>query len=386
MREVFSEPFFNLEQGINRKVIDRIKLTQKAVFLSNEEEKIKDSLYEEFKLETITLLEHFGEHTESSLILKVPFEGDNTLLSYQPTSLRYSPSFNSPGLDNHEIVYYFKLDSQTSEEQLQRDLNSLLEIIKTNVANLNSDINKFNIQLKEIIKNQVNLRIEEIKKTSDVVSKLDIKLKKRGDAPKTYVIPIKKKRIELVVSKIQTETPSSLEPTLSNQTYEEILNIIENMSLVMERSPSAFINMKEEDLRVHFLVQLNGQYEGEAMGEVFNLEGKTDILIRQKGKNIFIAECKFWKGEKEYLEAIDQLLNYVSWRDTKTSIILFNKNKDSSKVLKQLPEIIKKHTHFINQEKYEKENAFRFVMKNKNDEGKTFILTTKLFDVPIQIS
>jgi hypothetical protein len=54
--------------------------------------------------------------------------------------------------------------------------------------------------------------------------------------------------------------------------------------------------MKEEDLRQHFLVQLNGQYEGRATGETFNFEGKTDILIRAERKNIFIAECKFWDG------------------------------------------------------------------------------------------
>ena len=147
----------------------------------------------------------------------------------------------------------------------------------------------------------------------------------------------------------------------------------------MERSPSAFINMKEENLRIHFLVQLNAQYEGEAMGEVFNLEGKTDILIRHEGKNLFIAECKFWTGKEGFKEAIDQLLNYVSWRDTKTAIILFNKNKDSSKVLEQISDIIKEHSNYV---KVEDEERLRFTMKNKNDSGKNFTLTIKLFDIP----
>lgn len=38
--------------------------------------------------------------------------------------------------------------------------------------------------------------------------------------------------------------------------YENILEIIRNMVQVMERSPKAFENMGEEDLRTHFLVQL----------------------------------------------------------------------------------------------------------------------------------
>lgn len=144
----------------------------------------------------------------------------------------------------------------------------------------------------------------------------------------TYAAPVVRK-------KINTLPPASItaykpEPVLETAQYEQILSIISNMVMVMERSPSAFHSMKEEDLRQHFLVQLNGQYEGQATGETFNYQGKTDILIRTNGKNIFIAECKFWKGEKAFLETISQLLGYASWRDTKTAILIFNRNKQFS--------------------------------------------------------
>ena len=56
--------------------------------------------------------------------------------------------------------------------------------------------------------------------------------------------------------------------------------------------------MKEEDIRVHYLVQLNGHYEGNATGETFNLEGKTDISIRDNAQVLFIAELKFWDGPR----------------------------------------------------------------------------------------
>jgi len=106
--------------------------------------------------------------------------------------------------------------------------------------------------------------------------------------------------------------------------YENILSIMRNMVRVMEQSPKAFENMGEEDLRTQFLVQLNAQYEGRATGETFNFQGKTDILIRaDEGGNVFIAECKFWSGEKQFLETIDQLLSYLTWRDTKTAILIF---------------------------------------------------------------
>jgi hypothetical protein len=59
---------------------------------------------------------------------------------------------------------------------------------------------------------------------------------------------------------------------------------------------------------VHYLVQLNGQYQGAATGETFNHTGKTDILIRHENKNIFVAECKFWGGYEELIATTTQLL------------------------------------------------------------------------------
>ena len=90
-------------------------------------------------------------------------------------------------------------------------------------------------------------------------------------------------------------------------------------------------------------------------GETFNCHGKTDILIRVKGKNIFIAECKIWRGEKGFLETIDQLLGYTSWRDTKTAILIFNKNQDFSSVLAKIRSTAKTHTC------YKRENNLKIV-------------------------
>jgi hypothetical protein len=101
---------------------------------------------------------------------------------------------------------------------------------------------------------------------------------------------------------------------------------MQNMVQVMELSPHVFYNMGEEDLRTHFLVQLNGAFKGQATGETFNFQGKTDILIRVEGKNVFIAECKFWKGEEALFATLDQLLSYLSWRDTKAALLVFNRN------------------------------------------------------------
>ena len=63
-----------------------------------------------------------------------------------------------------------------------------------------------------------------------------------------------------------TVYPVQAEPVLEEAHYQHILNVINNMTLVMERSPTAFQEMGEENIRQHYLVQLNGHFEGAATG------------------------------------------------------------------------------------------------------------------------
>ena len=71
-----------------------------------------------------------------------------------------------------------------------------------------------------------------------------------------------------------------------------------------------------------------GAFTGQGNRRDFNFQGKTDILIRFEERDILVAECKFWKA-KAFLETIDQLLSYLSWRDTKAALIIFNRNARS---------------------------------------------------------
>jgi len=154
------------------------------------------------------------------------------------------------------------------------------------------------------------------------------------------------------------------------------------MAHVMERSPSAFVDMGEESLRQHFLVQLNGQFEGAATGETFNFQGKTDILIRVEDRNIFIAECKFWGGEKAFLETIDQLLGYLSWRDTKTAVVIFSRNRDFSSVVNTILLATEKHPHKKRGPTKEGGTRFKYVFGNPKDANRELFLTVLAFDIP----
>jgi hypothetical protein len=154
------------------------------------------------------------------------------------------------------------------------------------------------------------------------------------------------------------------------------------MALVMERSPRAFARMDEEALRQHFLVQLNGQFEGGATGETFNFGGKTDILLRADGRNVFIAECKFWNGAKKFSDAVDQLLSYTSWRDSKTAILVFNRGTDTSKVLTAVEAAMTTHPHFKRSSDWNDDTGRRYVLHQPGDKNRELIVSVMVFHIP----
>lgn len=315
---------------------------------------------------------------EKYVVLNVPFEGNQKLFECIPTTSRIN--YYPVGIEGNLLK--IKIPLTENSQNIKKETNSKIDTLKYNLDNLEKDLQKFNSELKEFIKKKFDEKKQKIIEENETITSLGFPLKERGGVPKNYVVPDVKGKISIEKPKA-TKKGFLPEPVISDEDYENILKIIDNMSKVMEFSPSVFNEIEEEDLRTHFLVQLNGQYEGRATGETFNLEGKTDICIKEKGKNIFIAECKYWHGEEAFIQAIDQLLRYVSWRDTKTAIILFNKNKEFSKVLSQIPEIVGGHKNFKTYKKeYGDETTFRFIMKNKDDADKDFTLTVKCYNIP----
>jgi hypothetical protein len=161
--------------------------------------------------------------------------------------------------------------------------------------------------------------------------------------PTTFSVPVNPpKKIQVAIPTVAIK-PFSPEPTMNMQTYTEILQTIHDVGKQFERMPSTYSGKDEESLRDHILLMLEPRFEGSATGETFNKTGKTDILLRHEGSNIFVGECKFWTGKKGFLETIDQILKYLTWRDSKTAVIMFVRNKEISPVLETVHTEISQH-------------------------------------------
>jgi len=130
------------------------------------------------------------------------------------------------------------------------------------------------------------------------------------------------------------------------------------------------------------IAHLNGHYEGGATGETFRRSGKTDIRIEDQERAAFVAECKVWRGHKELLEAVDQLLSYLTWRDCKAAIIVFNKhNAKFTELLTKVSETVRSHLKFKKELGQQKEGEWRFILTSLEDELRQVIVNVFVFNL-----
>lgn len=312
--------------------------------------------------------------------IRVPYTGKGGAFWYQPTTHPSNPPCAHVSDAQRHLILVITGANLEADTVLQ-EINDTLDKIDDYLTSLREDADKLNSNLDSIARQYIEGRRTELLKNRGLFDYLPFKLKERDTSLRTYTAP--KVRRVITPSPPQASSESyKPEPELDQKNYEHILGIIENMAQVMEHSPAAFSDMDEEALRWHFLVQLNGHYEGQATGETFNYEGKTDILIRSEGKNIFIAECKYWGGANTLIGAINQLLGYSSWRDTKGAVIVFNKNKNFTKVLDSIKSTTKVHSNCKRELDQRSETSFRFIFSHRDDPNREMTLTVMAFDVP----
>ncbi|MBL8377396.1 MAG: hypothetical protein JNM79_05985 [Burkholderiales bacterium] len=315
-----------------------------------------------------------GERVE----VRVPFEGEAELFYSKANTFTMNPPRAS--IEKNEVV--LRYDTPADQPRDVRPLvDRVLDEIEQHLGWQRSMIHAHNASLPNTVGQTIHERRSRLLAQSQRAEALGIPIRRRANAQNTYAVPSVRRKATPTLPLAST-AQFKPEPVLALELYEHALKIVQDMALVMERSPDAFKAMDEEALRQHFLVQLNGQFEGKATGETFNMAGKTDILLREGDQNVFIAECKFWKGPKAFGEAIDQLLSYATWRDSKTAILVFNRGVGTSTVLSGIDAVTKAHGNFKREVNWPHESGFRYVLHSNGDKNRELTLTVLVFHVP----
>lgn len=312
------------------------------------------------------------------VVFHIPFEGDSDLFRAQPsTQTGWMPHGTVEGREL--LLSYERTDHDGSA--LRREFDNTLGEIRQYLGWIEQQVISHNRSLNSQALRLVTTKRDKLLRDQGLARSLGFPLHQRENAPMTYTVPTVKRRIAPRMPHASA-TAFVPEPTLDAKEYEHILSVIQNMVLVIERSPETFRMLKEEDLRNHFLVQLNAQYEGQAAGETFNGSGKSDILIREKGRNLFIAECKFWDGPKSLTDAVTQLLSYATWRDGKLALLVFNRKRDFSAVLQKIQPTLGEHPHWKRAVDYRSETGWRCIVHHPDDKNRELLLTVLAFEIP----
>lgn len=289
---------------------------------------------------------HSGKSYPKDVIkYHLPFSGDPELLKVRASSYTLSPPRITieDGCICFEIVNF----SLTSERIKQQAVSTVNSVVSQN-DNTSRDLNAFNAQIKGIANQAFDARKEQLLMKNDLMSSLGVPVRKAGDTPKTFSVPAKRTKVIPTKGKpVVSEKGYKPEPALEDSIYQQILSIIHDVGKQFERLPSTYYGKEEEHLRDHMLLILEPNFEGSATGETFNKFGKTDILLRHEGSNVFIAELKYWRGKKSFLDTISQLLRYLTWRDSKAAVVMFVKNKEFSSVLETVKEATPEHPNYL---------------------------------------
>ena len=242
------------------------------------------------------------------IVYRFPYSGSRTLLGLRPSQWL---AWSQDVVDDGASVTFEVINLGQDTNEVRAEANSVIENIKRQAEFVSVDVSNFNKQLPVFAATAFESRKEELLKRNELLHSLGVPVQKAETVPKTFAIDAPKR-----VVRVKPQAPSTAfkpEPTLDTSVYDDILKVIRHVGVEMERHPSIYEGKDEEALRDFLLMALSPNFDS-ASGETFNKKGKTDILIRHKNTNVFVAECSIWAGEKKYRDKLNQALSYLTWR------------------------------------------------------------------------
>jgi len=310
------------------------------------------------------------------VVVHIPFEGEGGLFMKQPSHFSTSPPRAIVGRGELRLVFDYPHDRRPN---IKTEIDGLVSAVERYLEWQRSDVHTYNAHLESEALHAIEARRERVMADHAHIESLGIPVRRRDDAPQTYAAPGITRKPAPKKPRERPEAPRALEPTLVDDFYEHICQLTRSMGHSMERTPEGYAGWEEERLRDALLVMLNSFYEGQAMGEVFQGAGKTDILVRIQDRNVFVAECKWWSGQAAFVSALDQLFSYTTWRDTKLALVLFVRAKTLTNIIAKGREALEAHPQFkVFQDEHD-ETELRAAMTWPGDPGRVATLNVFFF-------
>lgn len=302
--------------------------------------------------------------------IRYPFIGSSIIFKIRPSHFVMTTESIYVADNPKTVSFSFKLYNQDANE-FNRIKNEKRRNAFANLDNANNEALAWNNRLSGIVNLYFNATKSKYESENNFF--VAINLKVNQNTPSVFSAPTVVKKIipQPVVAKGKE---FSSEPMMSKEIYDDILKVIYDSGKNMEKKPALYKDKDEEGLRDQFLFVLESRYDATtATGETFNRGGKTDIILKyaKDGTNLFIAECKIWHGSSEFLKAISQLFDrYLTWRDSKTALIIFVKNKDITMIINTIKTDVKGHKYYTSENESRGDSSFSYIFHMPQDREK----------------
>jgi hypothetical protein len=302
------------------------------------------------------------------LTFYIPLSGDADLWRARPSTFSLNPPRGDIDTRRKLLTLSFANTSQTEQSWFKQQLEGAMASIRQSIAAQLSQIQQHNASLPKAVQEAVAHRRDQLSKLHGLVSAFNIPLAQKPGMPEYKPVDVLRKQIQLPKVPVAGFKP---EPAIADELYEAILANIRHMGATFEGTPQTYQALGEEGLRDILLASLNSVYQGRAAGEAFRHYGKTDIRIEEDTRSAFVAECKLWGGEQVLVSALEQLLDYLTWRDCKASLVLFNKGVAGFAGMQEtIKASLRAHSNFLREKPGQPTGEWRFVFRSREDAGR----------------
>lgn len=392
-------------QGVQG-AVDRIP---KERILQDDLSQVIDDLYDQFSVEKVVLEDPESVSRETQVDVSqepgrdirnpnqpflisgveievhVPYSGSELLLRHFPDDI--GPHGRIPRgilseIEGRSVVimgFAVPADKLNRSEEYRSNLKKNISELRHFTSQTNELAEEYNTNLRVHVSHCIKQRRHHLGRMDTFVESLGIPIKKRVDAPDVQRVDVRRRRL---VQKFERSTPHQRDAYISEDTYEHILEVIRYAGRSFEEAPRAFNVHPEEELRDIILAFLNMYFDVQASGETFRRVGKTDIRIVERERAAFVGECKNYGGVRVVHDAIDQLLGYTTWKDSKSSIILFNKDRKGFQAIQEKTEGILNNYHGITESlDTGRDHEWRIKAKHSTDPDRVMTVHVFLFDL-----
>ncbi len=312
-------------------------------------------------------------------LVKFTFTGSSYLLKFRPPDKAVNDfEFYDEHLMHRNSFGVVVKQTEPNVAEFEREKRKIERHISSNIESLNLKIIPLNNSVEEYFEKAFKLKIDAIlaennffeainittnKETESILEQKFIEIK---EAPQTFFRPT-----------VSTRTRT---PIISQEIYMDIIDTFKTFYKSVERKPCIFKDKGEDALRDYIIPTLEVRYQNSSVTtETFNSKGKTDILIKEKATNVFVAEFKMWTSPGKMEDHLKQLFGYITVRETKTAMVYFMKDKGFTNAWNQLRTFYENRPEFVSTEISVVDNCVTYVFSTPSDSEQRIMITLMAF-------